>query len=338
VADPGGERLATSYDLLMFDLDGVVYLDGHAVDHAPESIAESRAAGARIAFITNNASRTPEEVCEHLRELGVGADPEDVVTSSQAAARLLRDHHGEGARIAVLGAEGLLEALREAGLVPVRVGDADAVAIVSGYAPEVRWKTIMRAAVEIRNGLPWVATNTDPTLPTGDGPAPGQGALVTMISGFAGVRPEVAGKPERPLFDETLRRVGGDRPLMVGDSLHTDIAGAHQAETDSLLVMTGVTALPDLVAARPDRRPTWLGHDLRALGRPGCAAAEHDGAWQASGWSARTEGGRLVVEGAGDPDGWWAVVGGAGWAHLDATGDAVDVSGLSAPGRGPEAG
>ena len=133
----------------------------------------------------------------------------------------------------------------------------DAVAIVTGYAPEVRWKTIMRAAVEIRNGLPWVATNTDPTLPTGDGPAPGHGTLVKMISGFAGVRPEVAGKPERPLFDETLRRVGGDRPLMVGDSLHTDIAGAHHAGTDSLLVMTGVT-----VAVRPGGGPSRPAADL----------------------------------------------------------------------------
>ena len=338
MADAGGERLATSYDLLMFDLDGVVYLDGHAVDHAAESIAESRAGGAHIAFITNNASRTPEQVSEHLRELGVGADPEDVVTSSQAAARLLLDHHGEGARVAVLGAEGLLEALREAGLVPVPVGDARSVAIVSGYAPEVRWKTIMRAALEIRNGLPWVATNTDPTLPTGEGPAPGHGALVTMISDFAGVRPEVAGKPERPLFDETLRRVGGHRPLMVGDSLHTDIAGAHHAETDSLLVMTGVTALSDLVAARPDQRPTWVGSDLTALGRPGCAAAQREGGWRADGWSARADGSRLLVEGSGDPDGWWAAVGAAGWAHLDATGEALDVSGLSAPGREAEAG
>jgi HAD superfamily hydrolase (TIGR01450 family) len=338
VADPGGERLATSYDLLMFDLDGVVYLDGQAVDHAADSIAESRTAGAHIAFITNNASRTPEQVSEHLRRLGVGADAADVVTSSQAAARLLLDQHGAGARIAVLGAEGLSEALREAGLVPVAVGDAGAVAIVSGYAPEVRWKTVMRATVEIRNGLPWVATNTDPTLPTGEGPAPGHGTLVTMISDFAGVRPEVAGKPERPLFDETFRRVGGRRPLMVGDSLVTDIAGAHRAETDSLLVMTGVTAASDLVAARPDQRPTWVAQDLRALSRPGCAAAEDDGAWRALGWSARAEDGKLIVDGGGHPDGWWAAVGAAGWAHLDATGEVIDVSGLTQPGPDTEAG
>src|SRR4051812_5409571 len=242
----------------MFDLDGVVYLDGHAVEHAAEGIAGSRRAGAHIAFITNNAARTPGQVAEQLSELGVEAAAEDVVTSSQAAARLLLLRHGTGARVAVLGADGLVGALREVGLEPVPVGE-DAVAIVSGYAPEVRWRTIMQAAVDIRNGLPWVATNTDPTLPTGAGPAPGHGALVGMISAFAAVSPEVAGKPERPLFEETLRRVGGDRPLMIGDSLHTDIAGARNAGTDSLLVMTGVTALADLVAARPDQRPTWVG-------------------------------------------------------------------------------
>ncbi len=338
MADPGGELLAASYDLLMFDLDGVVYLDGRAVDHAAQSIADSRRAGARIAFITNNAARTPEQVAEHLRELGVEAGADDVVTSSQAAARVLLDRYHEGARVAVLGADGLVEAVRNAGLEPRPVGADDVVAIVSGYAPEVRWKTIMRAAVAIRNGLPWVATNTDPTLPTGDGPAPGHGTLVKMISGFTGVSPQVAGKPERPLFDETLRRVGGQRPLMVGDSLHTDTLGAHNAETDSLLVMTGVTGLSDLVSARPDQRPTWVADDLRALGRPGCSASRSDGRWTAGGWTARVSDGRLEVEGSGDSDGWWAAASGAAWAHLDETGETADVSGLSAPDRADAAG
>jgi len=338
VADPGGEVLAASYDLLMFDLDGVVYLEGHAVDHAARSIADSRRAGARIAFITNNAARTPEQVAEHLRDLGVDAVADDVVTSSQAAARVLLDRYHRGARVAVLGAEGLVEAVRNAGLEPMPVDADDVVAIVSGYAPQVRWKTIMRASVVIRNGLPWVATNTDPTLPTADGPAPGHGTLVKMISGFAGVSPQVAGKPERPLFDETLRRVGGERPLMVGDSLHTDTAGAHKAETDSLLVMTGVTGLSELVAAPPEQRPTWVADDLRALGRPGCTASRHDGRWTAGGWSATLHDGHLTVEGSGGSDGWWAAVTGAAWAHLDETGETADVSHLSAPDRAGSAG
>lgn len=334
MADPRGQTLAESHDLLMFDLDGVVYLDGHAVPGAAEGIRASRQVGAHVAFITNNASRASEQVAAHLRELGIDAETDDVVTSSQAAARLLRDEHGAGAPIAVLGADGLFEALREQGLEPVDVDVERAVAIVSGYAPEVRWRTIMLAAVRIRNGLPWVATNTDPTLPTGEGPAPGHGTLVTMISGFAGVTPVVAGKPEKPLFDETLRRVGGTRPLMVGDSLHTDIAGAHNAGTDSLLVMTGVTDLAGLAEATPDQRPTWIGHDLSALGREGLAAETGGDAWRADAWTARVTDGRLEVEGDGVPDAWWTCVAAAAWAHLDAGGRPADVSRLVPPGRG----
>lgn len=326
-----GGSLATAYDLLMFDLDGVVYVDGHAVDHAAASIAAARHAGARIAFITNNASRTPGQVADHLVELGIEATTSDVVTSSQAAARLLRDQLGDGARVSVLGAEGLEVALREAGLEPVRVGDDRAVAIVSGYAPEVRWKVIMRAATLIRNGLPWTATNTDLTLPTGDGPAPGHGLLVRMISEFAEVEPQVAGKPARPLLDETRRRVGGDRPLMVGDRLDTDIEGARRAEVDSLLVMTGVTSLPDLVGAGPEVRPTYIAHDLRALDRPSVRPDRAPGGWASDGWTARVEGSRVAVTGSGGPDGWWSVVAAAAWSHLDETGEAADLDGLSPP-------
>src|SRR3954452_11752272 len=292
MAGPRDASLATAYDLLMFDLDAVVYVDGRAVPHAAESIAAARDGEAHVAFITNNASRTPEQVSSHLTELGVAAEPADVGRSSQAAARLLGEAHGEGSPIAFLGADGLVEALREAGLEPVEIGDDRAVAIVSGYAPEVRWRVIMHAATLIRNGLPWTATNTDLTLPTGDGLAPGHGLLVRLISEFAEVEPVVAGKPQRPLLDETRRRVQGEHPLMVGDRLDTDISGAHNAEVDSLLVMTGVTSLADLVAAAADQRPTWIGHDLTALGRAGVRATQQEGRWGAEEWTAAGHGGR----------------------------------------------
>ena len=333
MADPRERTLAQSYDLLMFDLDGVVYVDGRAVAGALEGIAASREASAHIAFITNNASRTSAQVAAHLGELGIGAAAADVVTSSQAAARVLRARFGAGAAIAVLGTDGLLAALRDEGLEPVDVDVERAVAIVSGYAPEVRWKVIMQAAVRIRNGLPWVATNTDPTLPTGDGPAPGHGTLVKMISDFAAATPVVAGKPEKPLFDETLRRVGGAHPLMVGDSLHTDIAGAHNAGIDSLLVLTGVTDLAGLARARSDQRPTWIGHDLSALGRPGVRAEQQGDGWSAEGWTALVDDGRLTVEGSGTTEAWWSCAGQALWSHLDATGEPADTSGVGAPDR-----
>jgi glycerol 3-phosphatase-2 len=343
VAGPAGASLATAYDLLMFDLDGVVYIDGRAVAHASRSIARAREAGAHIAFITNNASRTPEQVATHLEKLGIAAAPRDVVTSSQAAARLLLDAHGAGAPISVLGSQGLVEAVEAAGLEAVAVGDPRAVAVVSGFDPDVRWRVIMRAATLIRGGLPWVATNTDLTLPTGNGLAPGHGMLVRLISEFAGVTPEVAGKPRRPLLDETRRRVQGRRPLMVGDRLDTDIAGATEAETDSLLVMTGVSSLDDLVHATADQRPTWIGHDLTALHRPGVTAARDEGRrFRAGPWTAWQESRRLRVEGRGDSaqdlDAWWTAAAAAAWDHLDRTGEAVDTGAVTPPGPSTESG
>ncbi|PVG80829.1 HAD family hydrolase [Nocardioides gansuensis] len=314
----------------MFDLDGVVYVSGHALDGVPERLERVRAAGVHLAFVTNNASRTPEQVAQHLEELGVRAEAKDVVTSAQAAARLLVERFGAGARILMLGGEGLRSALEAEGLVPLEEPD-DVVALASGYGPDVRWRDIMRAATLVRDGLPYVASNTDHTIPTSYGLAPGHGVLVGTISGFAGVEPVVAGKPARPLMEETIRRVGGSRPLMVGDRLDTDIEGAHAVGVDSLLVMTGVTHLVDLVAAGPHLRPTYVAADMEGLFEAHPAPAWAEAAATLGGWRAIVEEGRLHVEGSGSSSDWWRVVAVAAWRHLDDAGQPVDIEGLSPP-------
>jgi glycerol 3-phosphatase-2 len=329
-ASPG--RLVDLYDLLMFDLDGVVYVGDDAVPGAPEHLARARAEGAHVAFITNNASRPPQAVADKLTGLGIQAEASDVVTSAQAAAHVLLERHGVGARVVVLGAAGLEEALVEAGLTPCRVDADDAVAIVTGYGPDVVWRDIMVAAVRIRKGLAWVASNTDLTLPTADGPAPGHGVLVELLSRFSGVEPSVAGKPRRPLLDETIRRLGGERPLMIGDRLDTDIAGGHEAGVDSLLVLTGVTGLADLVAATPELRPTYLSRDLRGLLDPHPEPpTPAGGVTELGGWQARIDDGRVAIDGDGGADDWWRTVAVAAWDHLDRTGDAPDPGGLVPP-------
>lgn len=324
--------LTRAHDLAMLDLDGVVYIGGTVVPGAAEHLDRARADGLRCAFITNNASRTPDTVAAHLTELGVPAGPHDVVTSAQAAARVLRDRLGAGTRVAVLGGEGLLAAVTAADLVPV-AADADAEAVVSGYGPDVRWSDVMRAAVRIRDGLWWVASNTDATIPTAFGVAPGHGVLVDTLSRFAGVEPVVAGKPARPLLDETVRRVGGQRPLMIGDRLDTDIRGAHQAGVDSLLVLTGVTGLAELVAAPPQLRPTYLAPDLAGLMEEQVAPTPDAGGFALGGWHADAERGELRVTGGGEPADWWRVVASAAWEHLDRAGEPVLLSGLEVPAR-----
>jgi len=327
------ETLSRGYDLAMLDLDGVVYIGPDAVPGAPAHLAAARSAGLRLAFITNNASRTPDQVAGHLSELGVDAAPDDVVTSAQAAARLLTERFGAGSQVVCLGAEGLRQALESEGLVAVGADD-EAVAIATGYGPEVRWAEIMRAAVRIRDGLPWVASNTDATFPAAFGVAPGHGVQVDMLRRFAGVDPVVAGKPERPLLDETVRRMGGNRPLMVGDRLDTDIEGARRAGYDSLLVLTGVTGLTELVTAAHEVRPTYVAADLGGLLEAHEAPTEVEGRHELGGWSAEVEAGRLAVRGSGATGDWWRVVASAAWAHLDRGGSAPDLDGLTPPAEG----
>jgi HAD superfamily hydrolase (TIGR01450 family) len=320
-----------AYDVAMLDLDGVVYIGADAVPGAPEHLARASAAGIRLAFVTNNAARPPAEVAEHLRELGIDAADEDVVTSAQAAARLLADRCPAGSPVYVIGGKGLFEALVEEGLRPVQSIEDGPVAVVSGYSRELSWGTVTDGAILVRGGLPWVASNTDMTVPTAHGPGPGNGVLVESVARFSGCTPVVAGKPRAPLFEETLRRVGGDAPLVVGDRLDTDIEGAVATGYDSLLVMTGVTGLEELVSAAPGLRPSYLAADLAGLGTPHPGPEQRDGGWSCGGWTSVVEDGALIVTGDGTADDWWRVVACAGWQHLDTTSAVAAVDDLRPP-------
>lgn len=329
------EPLATAYDVAVLDLDGVVYVGRAAVPGAAEALVDAEELGMHLAFITNSAARPPEEVGAHLRELGIPARDDEVVTSAQAAARMMAGLVPPGSPVYVIGGRGLEVALRERGLVPVTGLDADPVGVVEGYGPDLPWRQVINGAILVREGLPWVASNMDLTIPTPRGIGPGNGALVELVARFSGRTPLVAGKPERPLFDETILRVGGERPLMVGDRLDTDIEGARRAGWDSLLVMTGVTDVAELVAAPPHLRPSYVAADLSALHDPVAAPVAHGEAWHAGGWSASVPEGQVRVSGAGGVHDWWTVVAAAGWTHLDRHGTGARVDGLVPGTVGP---
>lgn len=258
--------LATTHDVLLLDLDGVVYIGPHAVPGAVEAIERAHRDGLRCVFVTNNAGRTPAIVAEHLRALGIPAQDDDVVTSSQAGASLVAERVPSGSEVLAIGGEGVRAALAERGFVPVdRLGDATA-AVMQGYGASTGWADLAEAAVAVRQGLPWIATNLDLTFPTPRGPAPGNGSLVQAVANAAGRRPDaVAGKPEPALLEEAVRRSGARRPLMIGDRLDTDIAGGSRAGIPTLLVLTGIASAADGLAATGEERPTFIGEDLLAL-------------------------------------------------------------------------
>ncbi len=269
-------RLVDRYDAIVCDLDGVVYRGDPAVPHAVEALS---AVGVPIQFATNNASRPPRQVADHLRRLGLDITDDSVATSSQAAAWVLTRHLEPGAAVLAIGGEGVAEALRESGFVPVTSVDDEPAAVVQGYGPNVSATDLAQAAYAVQRGALWLATNTDHTLPTADGYAPGNGALVLAVGAAVGRGPElVAGKPDEPLYLMCAERLGvpPNRVLAIGDRLETDIEGAHHAGMDSLLVLTGVHGVRDALDAG-----ATVASDLgcpRSAGAPDrCRRARGDG-------------------------------------------------------------
>ncbi|GHC79836.1 HAD-IIA family hydrolase [Streptomyces flavofungini] len=297
----GSERaLSESYDTALLDLDGVVYAGGKAIAHAVESLETARSGGMHLAYVTNNALRTPDAVAQHLTELGIPTGPSDVITSAQAVARLVSEQVPPGARVLVVGGEGLRVALRERGLEPVESAEDGPAAVVQGYGgPELAWGRFAEACYAIARGVPWFASNTDLTIPSGRGIAPGNGAAVEVVRIATGAEPQVAGKPLPPMHRETILRTGAERALVVGDRLDTDIEGAFNGGVDSLLVLTGVTDGARLLAARPEHRPTYVDADLRGMlgGQP--EVVEVGGGFFCGGWTASVRGDALVLEGEG---------------------------------------
>lgn len=317
LADGSAEPLAARYDTALVDLDGVVYIGPAVVPGAADSLARAGDLGMRVAFVTNNAARTPESVAAHLRDLGVAADPGDVVTSAQAAARLVAKRVPAGSRVLVVGGEGLRVALTELGLQPVQSADDDPGAVVQGFAPAVGWELLTEGAIAVRRGLPWIAANLDRTIPTARGAAPGNGTLVGVITAATGATPSaVAGKPELALHQEAMRRTGARRPLVVGDRLDTDIEGANRAGVDSLLVLTGVTGPAELVCAGGELRPTYMSEDLESgLLAPHPVVQAEKAGWTCAGWRASVQDGAWRLDGAGSRiDGLRALCGGV-WAQ-----------------------
>jgi HAD superfamily hydrolase (TIGR01457 family) len=253
--------LADLYDAFLFDLDGVLYRGTEVVPGAPEAVARLRAAGKRVAFVTNNATRTPDSVAARLTGFGIPASADEVessalVTAAQLAARGVSEAF-------VVGEEGILQALQDKGIAIADVDAGSTEVVVVGLDRRVDYEKLRRASLLVQHGANLVATNTDASYPATDGNWPGAGALLAVIEATTGVRAEAFGKPEAPIMHAALERAGGGTPLVIGDRLETDIAAAAALGWDSLLVLTGIASVAD-VEAFPIA-PTFVADDLTAL-------------------------------------------------------------------------
>ncbi|MEW6154144.1 MAG: HAD-IIA family hydrolase [Actinomycetota bacterium] len=238
---------------VILDLDGVIWLADQPIAGSPEAVGRLRRAGHRLLFLTNNSNPTVAHLVDKLAGMGIEAAPEQIATSSQAAAALV----APGATALVCGGPGVVEALAARGAETVTEGPADAVVV--GFHREFDYGRLTAAFRAIAGGAVLIGTNDDTTYPTPSGPVPGGGAILAAVAAAGGVEPVVAGKPYQPMADLVHARLGTGGPtVLIGDRPSTDGLMARRLGVPFVLVLSGVTteepiapeAAPALVAAR----------------------------------------------------------------------------------------
>ncbi|MDY2941662.1 MAG: HAD-IIA family hydrolase [Varibaculum sp.] len=254
--------LIDAFDTIMLDLDGVCYLGEDPAPHAAEVLEQVNSA----VFMTNNAIRTPAEVVQKLAGFGINTSAEYVMTSAIDGAGLLGKRLPPGAKVLVIGENGLVEAVTAAGFEIVQRADEHPAAVVQGLGRNITYEMLEQGAYAVAAGAMFVGTNMDPSVPTGDGPAPGNGSLLKVIETATGQEPFVTGKPHATIYKMAADlRPDTERPLAVGDRLDTDVAGARAAGYRSMHVLTGAQGFADVALAERENRPSFIARDLRGL-------------------------------------------------------------------------
>lgn len=256
--------LLSAYDNVVLDLDGCVWVGEDSTPGAPEAVAELRAAGKQLAFLTNDGRRSPEEYVTKLWGLGIQASLEEMVTVGAAIQHLLAQR--ERADVYVIGSPALFRHVGEAGhrIVNGTGRAAGAELVVVASHDEFNYLELRDATRALLGGASLIATNRDPTFPREDGLWPGTGAIVAALEYASGATAEVVGKPEPQIFRTALDRLAEGRTLVVGDRVDVDLAGAAAAGLDAAIVLTGAASGEEAHAAT-DPAPVAVADDLHAL-------------------------------------------------------------------------
>jgi len=257
--------LLASYDHVVLDLDGCVWVGEESTREAPDALSELRAAGKSVAFVTNDSRRSPEEYVRKLWALGLRASLEEVVTVGAAIQHVLAER-GQGNGTYVIGSPAIFRHVAESGQRIVngteRAAAADLV-IVAGH-DDLHFAELRAATQAILAGAEMIAAGRDRTFPADDGPWPGTGAIVAALEYATARTASIVGKPEPQLFFTALDRMGPGRTLVIGDRLDADLAAAAAAGLDAAIVLTGASTRAEAEVAE-DPAPVAIADDLHAL-------------------------------------------------------------------------
>ena len=251
------ERDELNARAFLLDGDGVLYRGSTRLPGARQFIAALRETGTPYLLLTNNATKTPEQVADKLVGMDIAIGPQQVFTSALATTEWLQARYPAGTRVLPVGMFGLRTALTDGGFA-LTDDHRQAELVVAALDFELSYRSLAEAALAIRRGCPFVGTNPDKSFPSERGIEPGAGAVLALLEAATGVSPTIIGKPQPGMFHQALAHMGtrAAETVMVGDRYETDILGGHNAGLRTAAVLTGITTADEFAAADPPA--TWV--------------------------------------------------------------------------------
>jgi 4-nitrophenyl phosphatase len=256
------QQILPNIRALIVDLDGVVHVGKTAVDGLEAFLAFAEKRGIELVYVTNNSTKTPQDLRRRLETFGVFAREERILTSALATARYLEKHYSRGAVMYPIGEQGLIEALESSGF---QVGDDHPRAVVVGLDRDITYEKIRVGASAVLAGAQFVACNVDSGAPYENGINPGAGAMVAAVEAVCQISPTVIGKPEPAIFEQAVERFSLEKEAcaVIGDRLDVDIQCARRAGLKSIFVLSGMDSF-ELLADSP-HRPDMVFQDVKEL-------------------------------------------------------------------------
>jgi 4-nitrophenyl phosphatase len=247
---------------LILDMDGVLWRDTDPIGDLPAIFKEIDRRAWKTAFVTNNATRSIDQYVVKLASFGVKTQAEHIINSGLATARYLQERYPSGGQVYILGEQGLVATLDEFGFTHSMESP---LAVVASLDREVDYQKLKEASTFIRQGVPFLGTNPDPSLPTPDGYIPGTGAILAALTAASGQSPLIMGKPSPVMYHIALSvlEVKPENALAIGDQMPTDIAAGVEAGCQTALVLTGVSTRETV--AEFEFQPTYIANDLSEL-------------------------------------------------------------------------